>query len=105
MSDLPGSFHAAMDAAARPNLPRVVKPGDAAKLKATAEEYEAVFIAQMLQPMFEGIKTDSRFGGGQAEAIYRGMMVSEYGKAMAKRGGIGLADALTQSLLKTQEVK
>jgi Rod binding domain-containing protein len=105
MSDLPASFHTATDAVARPKLPRLVKPGDAAKLKATAEEYEAVFIAQMLQPMFEGIKTDGRFGGGQAEGIYRSMMVSEYGKAMAKRGGIGLAGALTQSLLRTQEVK
>ncbi|HEY5606928.1 MAG TPA: rod-binding protein [Alphaproteobacteria bacterium] len=105
MSDIPASFHAATDAATRPNLPRVVKPGDAAKLKQTAEEYEAVFISQMLQPMFDGIKTDPRFGGGQAEGIYRSMMVSEYGKAMAKRGGIGLADALTQSLLRTQEVR
>jgi Rod binding domain-containing protein len=55
--------------------------------------------------MFDGIKTDPRFGGGEAEGIYRSMMVSEYGKAMAKRGGIGLADALTQSLLRTQEVQ
>jgi Rod binding domain-containing protein len=105
MSDAPASFHTAIDAAARPNLPRTVKPGDAAKLKATVEEYEAVFIAQMLQPMFDGIKTDQRFGGGQAEGIYRSMMVSEYGKTMAKRGGLGLADALTQSLLRTQEVR
>lgn len=104
MSDLPASFHNAVAAASRPKLPHAMRSADPAQMRKAAEEYEAVFISQMLQPMFEGIRTDGPFGGGHAEGIYRGMMVSEYGKAMAKRGGVGLADALVQSLLKTQEV-
>lgn len=104
MSDLPASFHSAAQAASRPKLPHAMKSADPARMRQAAEEYEAVFISQMLQPMFEGIKTDGPFGGGHAEGIYRSMMVSEYGKAMTQRGGVGLADALMQSLLKTQEV-
>ena len=37
--------------------------------------------------MFEGIKTDGMFGGGNAEDIFRSMMVDEYGKMMSKNGG------------------
>lgn len=104
MTDAPASLHSAIDAATRPNLPQLAKGGDAARMRQAAEEYEAVFISQMLQPMFAGIRTDGPFGGGQGEAIYRSMMLSEYGKAIAARGGVGLADHVLQSLLKAQEV-
>jgi len=104
MTDSPASLRSAVDAASKPMLPRIVNTRDLARVKQAAEEYEAVFISQMIQPMFDGIKTDGIFGGGQAESIYRTMMVSEYGKAMAKRGGIGLAHSLAQGILKTQEV-
>ena len=32
-----------------------------------AEDFEAVFLSQMLQPMFEVIKPEAPFGGGNAE--------------------------------------
>ena len=43
------------------------------------------------------------FGGGQGEKIYRSMMVQEYGKAVAKAGGVGIADAVQREILKMQE--
>lgn len=72
-------------------------------LRKTAEDFESVFLSQMLQPMFDTIPTDSFMGGGHAETIYRGMMVQEMGKSISKSGGIGIADTVYRELLKLQE--
>ena len=55
--------------------------------------------------MFEGIKTDGPFGGGQGEAMFRSMMLDQYGKPIADQGGFGLSDAITRALLSHQEAK
>lgn len=70
----------------------------------TAEEFEAVFIGQMLQPLFQNLGAEKPFGGGQSESMWRSMQVDEYGKAIAKSGGIGIADQVFREILKTQEV-
>ena len=76
---------------------------DPAAARESAVQFEAVFISQMLQHMFAGIKTDPMFGGGQAEDIYRSMLVEQFGMEMARSGGIGLADAVTRELMTLQE--
>lgn len=67
-----------------------------------AVEFEALFIAEMMKPMFEGISTEAPFGGGKGEEIFRGMLLQEYGKSLANSGGIGIADAVKQELIRTQ---
>jgi hypothetical protein len=43
-------------------------------------------------------------GGGQAEEIYRGQMLQEYGKMMSKSASSApLIDALTHKILQMQE--
>lgn len=74
-------------------------------VREAAEEFEAVFLAQMLAPMFEGLKTDEMFGGGPGEDIYRSVLVEEYGKAIARSGGVGIADAVQRELLNLQEAR
>ena len=71
--------------------------------KRAAEEFEALFISEMLAPVFENLDTGGLFGGGQGEKIYRSMMVQEYGKAIAKAGGIGIADTVQREILRMQE--
>jgi peptidoglycan hydrolase FlgJ len=78
---------------------------DVGKIKEAAQEFEAVFISQMLEHMFAGVETNELFGGGEAEDIYRSMMVDEYGKLMAKSGGVGVADHVTRQLLQEQEAR
>lgn len=73
------------------------------KLRQAAEDFEAVFLSQMLQPMFETVPQDGPFSGGSSEKIYRSMMVEETGKAIAANGGIGIADNVYRELLKIQE--
>ena len=73
------------------------------EVRRAAEEFEAVFIAQMMAPMFEGLETDELFGGGAGEDIYRSVLVEEYGKSIARAGGIGLSDAIQREILRLQE--
>ena len=89
---------------ARPALPKM--PGqdtDLKKMRETAQDFEAVFLGQMLQPMFEGINVEEPFGGGSGEEMWRAMQVEEYGKALAKNGGIGLADNVMREMMRMQE--
>ena len=103
MNDLPTAFSAATSAIQNRNVAQPVKTADAAEARTTAEEFEALFLAQVLGDMFKGIKTDGPFGGGHGEDMYRGLMMQEYGKAIAANGGIGIADAVMREILTTQE--
>jgi flagellar protein FlgJ len=83
-----------------------VRAANAEKARATAKQFEAMFMTQMLNHMFTGLEQgDGVFGGGQAEAMFRPMLMEEYGKMIANRGnGIGLADQVARVMLKQQEV-
>ncbi len=70
-----------------------------------SEEFEAIFLSQMLAPMFETVEEDPMFGGGPGESMYRSLLVEEYGKIVAQTGGIGLADHLQQELIRLQEIE
>jgi peptidoglycan hydrolase FlgJ len=78
---------------------------DLAKARSAAEEFEAVFLSQMLSNMFAGIKTDTVFGGGHGEDAYRAMMIQEYGKSMAAGGGVGIADSVMREIIQLQEAR
>jgi len=69
-----------------------------------AEEFEAVFIGQMLQPLFQNLGAEKPFGGGSSESMWRSMQVDEYGKAITKAGGIGISDSIFREILKMQEL-
>jgi peptidoglycan hydrolase FlgJ len=100
MSDLATQGMTAIQAA-QINTPAA--NGSKAMIQAKAQEYEGVFLAQMLGQMFEGVSTDGPFGGGQGEQMFRSLMLDEYGKQIARQGGIGIASSVTSELLKHQE--
>lgn len=75
---------------------------DQAQARKAAEDFEAMAITQMLQPMFEGLSAEAPFGGGQGELVMRTLLLNEYGKSIAAAGGIGLADAVYAEILKMQ---
>jgi Rod binding domain-containing protein len=81
--------------------PRVVPD----RMKQTAEAFEASFIAQMLRPMSEGLSTEAPFGGGEAEATWRGFLLDEMGKQVARSGGVGLADHVMAQMIQMQEMQ
>ena len=75
------------------------------KAEKSAEDFEAFFLSRMMESMFEGVSTDGFFGGGQAEKIYRSLLLDEYGKEMAKLGGIGVKDYVMNAILQMQEAE
>lgn len=87
------------------SMPNVRRAQTLMQAKKISEEFEAVFLGQMLKPMFENIEAAEPFGGSSSEKIWQTMQVDEYGKAIAKAGGIGIADAVFREILKTQEIQ
>ena len=79
-----------------PNVKNTGKTVDSA-----SKDFESMFMAQMLQPMMSGLQTDDMFGGGHGEEMMRGMMVQEYGKAMA--GHFNLTSSIKSAILHLQE--
>jgi peptidoglycan hydrolase FlgJ len=75
------------------------------RMRETAEQFEASFLSQMIKPMFEGLKTDGPFGGGDAEATWRSFMIDAMAKQTVKAGGVGLADTVVAQMLKMQEAQ
>ena len=89
---------------ANPALPPAPQASrDLDRLHKTANEFEEVFLAQMLQPMMAGLAPEAPFGGGPGEEMWQSMLVREYGKAIVARGGIGIADAVVREALLAQE--
>jgi Rod binding domain-containing protein len=66
-------------------------------------EFEEMYLAHMLGPIFETLPTDSVLGGGFGERMFRSLQVTEYAKAIARTGGIGIADAVTREIIRLQE--
>jgi Rod binding domain-containing protein len=79
---------------------RTAKPEP--RIAAAATEFEAVFIAQMLAPLFSSVDTPAIAGGGKSEAFFKSLLQESYAKAMAERGGFGLADHVKSSLISLQ---
>jgi peptidoglycan hydrolase FlgJ len=77
---------------------------DGSSVQQAAKNFEAFFLSQTFQSMFSDVGTDSLFGGGDGEKIYRSMLLQQYSEEAAKRGGIGIADAVQREMLQLQEV-
>jgi len=93
----------AMMAAQR--TPKPGATGDVQRIRKVAEDFEAVFLGQMLKPMFANLGAEKPFGGGSGEDMWRSLQVDEFGKAIAQKGGIGIADNIFREMLKLQEAK
>ena len=73
------------------------------RLRQTAQEFEAVFIAQMLAGMTSGLAGEGPLGAGEGDP-FRGMLGDEIAKVISRAGGVGVADAVLREMLKLQEV-
>jgi Rod binding domain-containing protein len=79
--------------------------GKDAKARASAQDFEAVFLNSMFQHMFTGMDGDGPFGGNGATGVWRSMLTDEYAKSFAKSGGIGIADQVYRTLIAQQEAR
>jgi len=72
-----------------------------AELRGVATQFEAVFLAQMMQHAGVG-KGAEGFDGGAGEDAFRGHLIADQAKLMANKGGIGLAEQLFQALARRE---
>lgn len=68
-----------------------------AALRTAAEKLEASFLAEMLKAAGVGEARDA-FGGGAGEEQFASFLREAQAEGMVKAGGIGLAEALFESL-------
>jgi|HubBroStandDraft_1064217.scaffolds.fasta_scaffold228331_2 flagellar protein FlgJ len=71
----------------------------------TAQNFEASFLTSMLQTMMSSVSTSPPFGGGEGEDMWKGFLAEAMAKDMAKRGGIGVSNAVEREMLKLQGLK
>ncbi|WP_142848914.1 rod-binding protein [Telmatospirillum sp. J64-1] len=91
-----------------PNIDDFTKPSagkTSDEVREVAEKFESVFLSQMMQHMMTDIETDGLFGGGHGEKMFRSLLVEEYATSTAKRGGVGIADAVYRELMRQQEMQ
>jgi Rod binding domain-containing protein len=74
-----------------------------AKARASAEDFESVFLNSMFNQMLTSVGGDGPFGGGGSAGVWRSFLSEEYSKSFAKAGGIGIADHVYRSLIAQQE--
>lgn len=91
-----------MSTAARPT-PQQTQEADA--LRRAAEEFESVFLSEMLGPMFEGIETEGLGGGGMGEQIFRPMLIERYAEAISQAGGVGIAESVVREFMRMQTMQ
>ena len=81
-----------------PPHPAIIAP----QTRAAVAQFEGLLVGELASLMLGTVNSDGMFGGGHAEDIYRGMMAEHLGNAIAKRGGLGLAPALMEEVIRMQ---
>jgi flagellar protein FlgJ len=82
-----------INALSSPSAPGAGPAADAQKLKATAQQFEAVFLRQMISSMRQAGPGDGLFDSSASDQ-FRDMADARVADDMAKKGSIGIADML-----------
>lgn len=73
------------------------------KIDAAAQDFEAVFLTNMMQSMFTDVGEEGPLGGGAGTDAYRSMLADQYGRNIAAAGGVGIAAQVRSELLALQQ--
>jgi len=79
-----------------------VSPKQQAKAKATATDFEAMFLNSMFSQMTAGLKGEGPFGDTPSTGVWRSMLTEQYSKQFAKAGGVGISSEVYRTLIVTQ---
>ena len=79
-----------------------VSPQAQAKAKATATDFEAMFLNSMFSQMTTGVKGDGPFGDTTGTGVWRSMLTEQYSKSFAKSGGLGISNDVFRTLILQQ---
>ncbi len=79
-----------------------VSPEKQAKAKASATDFEAMFLNSMFSQMTSGIKGEGPFGDTPGTGVWRSMLTEQYSKSFAKAGGVGISSEVYRTLILQQ---
>ena len=79
-----------------------VSPQAQTKAKATATDFEAMFLNSMFSQMTSGIKGEGPFGDTPGTGVWRSMLTEQYSKSFAKAGGVGISNDVYRTLILQQ---
>ena len=79
-----------------------VSPQAQAKAKATATDFEAMFLNSMFSQMTSGLKGEGPFGDTPGTGVWRSMLTEQYSKSFAKAGGVGISNDVYRTLIMQQ---
>ena len=79
-----------------------VSPQAQTKAKATATDFEAMFLNSMFSQMTSGIKGEGPFGDTPGTGVWRSMLTEQYSKSFAKAGGVGISNDVFRALILQQ---
>lgn len=79
-----------------------VSPETQQKAKASAQDFESVFLNSMFQQMFADVKGEGPFGNAPGTGPWRSMLTEEYAKGIARSGGVGISDDVFRTLIMQQ---
>jgi peptidoglycan hydrolase FlgJ len=79
-----------------------VPPRAQVKAKATATDFEAMFLNSMFAQMTSGLKGEGPFGDTVGTGVWRAMLTEQYSKTFAKAGGVGIASEVYRTLILQQ---
>jgi Rod binding domain-containing protein len=79
-----------------------VSPQAQTKAKATATDFEAMFLNSMFSQMTSGLKGEGPFGDTPGTGVWRSMLTEQYSKSFAKAGGVGIANNVYRELILQQ---
>jgi flagellar protein FlgJ len=71
------------------------------KLKEACQDFEAIFIKQVLDGMRKTVPRTELLERTLGEEIFEDMLYTEYAKIMSRRGALGIADLLFRQLSPT----
>ena len=79
-----------------------VSPRQQAKAKATATDFEGMFLNSMFSQMTSGLKGEGPFGDTVGTGVWRSMLTEQYSKTFAQAGGVGIASEVYRTLIMQQ---
>jgi peptidoglycan hydrolase FlgJ len=79
-----------------------VSPQAQQKTKASAQDFEAMFLNSMFSQMTSGLKGEGPFGDTPGTGVWRSMLTDQYSKSFAKAGGVGISNDVYRTLILQQ---
>ena len=79
-----------------------VSPQAQVKAKATATDFEAMFLNSMFAQMTSSLKGEGPFGDTPGTGVWRSMLTEQYSKSFAEAGGIGISKDVYRELILQQ---